>query len=212
MKVGEFVIRNKYKILIAVFVALFIVLIVILSRDDNFAVQSTIDGEIYQVDKYGSTPQKSADIIATINIRIIKLLRHLKEKYIQCKGCHKKPKSNVIQFLLFNFNPDVIVENSPRNAPSKTSYTTNKGEKLHLCLKSKETGEYHDINTLMFVTLHELSHMATKQFNHVPEFWQNFKFILEEAIEIGVYKPVDYSRYPTRYCGMDITSSPLLLK
>ena len=29
---------------------------------------------------------------------------------------------------------------------------------------------------------------------HTEEFWKNFKFLLEEAVGIGIYKPVDYKK------------------
>ena len=33
-----------------------------------------------------------------------------------------------------------------------------------------------DENTLMFVALHELAHIATESIGHTKEFWANFKF------------------------------------
>ena len=58
-----------------------------------------------------------------------------------------------------------------------------------------------DDNTLMFVALHELSyHVATKSIGHTDEFWSNFKFLLQNAKEIDIYKPVDYKKTPERYC------------
>ena len=32
--------------------------------------------------------------------------------------------------------------------------------------------------------------------------------MLEEAVGIGVYEPVDYKKNNQRYCGMDITDNP----
>ena len=43
---------------------------------------------------------------------------------------------------------------------------------------------------------------------HTPEFWDNFKFLLIHAKEIGVYEPVDYKEKPQQYCGMPITDNP----
>jgi len=36
----------------------------------------------------------------------------------------------------------------------------------------------------------------------------HFKFILENAVEKGIYKPVDYKNKPKGYCGMTITDNP----
>jgi hypothetical protein len=61
----------------------------------------------------------------------------------------------------------------------------------------------------MFVALHELSHIMTKSVGHTKEFWDNFKFILQNAIVIGIYNPVDYSKDPKSYCGIQVTDTPL---
>jgi len=56
--------------------------------------------------------------------------------------------------------------------------------------------------------LHELSHVMTKSVGHTDEFWGNYKFLLKEAAEIGIYDPIDYAKEPQRYCGMTITDNP----
>ena len=60
----------------------------------------------------------------------------------------------------------------------------------------------------MFVALHELSHIASKSIGHTDEFWNNFKFLIEEASSINIYDPVDYKKDPKQYCGMTITDNP----
>ena len=60
----------------------------------------------------------------------------------------------------------------------------------------------------MFVTLHELSHIATKSIGHKSEFWDNFKFLLQEAKVAGIHDPVDYKKAPQEYCGMKIHDNP----
>ena len=72
----------------------------------------------------------------------------------------------------------------------------------------KNGGKLIDLNTLTFVAIHELSHIASKSIGHNEEFWNNFKFLLEEAEIIGVYKPEDYKEDPKNYCGMKITDNP----
>lgn len=91
-----------------------------------------------------------------------------------------------------------------------TSYTVNKGDELYLCVKDPETGQIHDNNTLMYVTLHELAHIMTESFGHDDmTFWENFKFLLSEAVEQKIYTPIDYSKFPVRYCKMTIDDNPL---
>ena len=90
-----------------------------------------------------------------------------------------------------------------------TAYSENKGEKLAFCLNTKKNGNnLIDLNTLTFVAIHELAHIASESIGHKDEFWRNFKFLLTEAKEINVYNPVDYSQKPIEYCGMKITDNP----
>jgi hypothetical protein len=115
--------------------------------------------------------------------------------------------------LMNNYNVDQIYEISPLNPSGSTSYTENKGEKLVLCLRKKEANgenkhELHDVNTIMFVVLHELTHIMNDQWGHKEQYWRMFKFIILNAMEAGVYKPVDYAKNPVVYCGMKITYSP----
>ena len=65
-----------------------------------------------------------------------------------------------------------------------------------------------DINTLTFVALHELSHIMTESIGHKQEFWQNFKYLLQNAKEAGIYDPIDYKKNPKDYCGMKINDNP----
>jgi hypothetical protein len=86
----------------------------------------------------------------------------------------------------------------------------NKGEKIVFCLRARDqTQKLEDINMLMFVAIHELAHICTTSVGHTDEFWTNMRFLFEEAINIGVYSKQDFKSHPVKYCGMDVTSSPL---
>ena len=90
-----------------------------------------------------------------------------------------------------------------------TAYSENKGEKLAFCLaRTKHSENLIDENTLTFVYIHELAHIASKSIGHKKEFWDNFKFLLEEAKDVGFYSPVDYKKNNQTYCGMTITDNP----
>ena len=65
-----------------------------------------------------------------------------------------------------------------------------------------------DEHTLMFVAIHELSHVMTKSIGHKSDFWQNFKFLLENAKDAGIHSPEDYKKSPQQYCGMTIHDNP----
>ena len=113
-----------------------------------------------------------------------------------------------VKRLMRKFNPSNIMET--KGGSRQTSYSVNKGEKLVFCLRAKNKQEsLVDMNTLTFVALHELAHIMTVSVGHTVEFWKNFKYLLQEAVKIGVYKKVDYSRTPKDYCGMKVTDTPL---
>lgn len=108
------------------------------------------------------------------------------------------------------FQSDAFSENDISS--SDTSYSENKGQRIVVCLRDKTKPPHYpliDLNTIMFVMLHEMAHLMTETIGHTSEFWENFKRILHDAVKLGIYTPVNYSRQPTPYCGMTITDSPL---
>ena len=74
--------------------------------------------------------------------------------------------------------------------------------------KTKEGNDLIDENTLTFVGIHELGHCMSEKIGHGDEFWQNFHFLLKNAVKIGIYEPVDYKKNNIVYCGMPITDNP----
>lgn len=80
-----------------------------------------------------------------------------------------------------------------------SAYTENK-EIITLCLINPDTGQYYDINTIMYVSLHELAHVITPegQEEHGEVFKKNFANLLRKAAEIGIYNP--RQPIPATYC------------
>lgn len=93
-------------------------------------------------------------------------------------------------------------ENGPDG--NYTSYTVNKGEEIALCLRSKKTGELHDINLVMYVVLHELAHVACPEVDHTELFKKIFIFLIQIAVNLKIYKKINYQIYPQEYCGLTI--------
>lgn len=140
----------------------------------------------------------AADLLAQVTENCKKLVLYMKDKH---------PSDERIKRLVDGFNPKRISETLPTS--ELTAYSENKGEKIAFCLnKTKEGDRLIDIHTLTFVALHELSHIMTKSIGHKQEFWQNFKFVLENAKEANIYQPVNYKKNPTEYCGMTIDDNP----
>lgn len=198
-----------YLIVLLVFLLLFL----ITQRNDveNF------DG-LYNIKIQRKYPDKenAAALLEKAMHGLITLRTHLNDKYAAFEQNQKKIGSDVyliddirqmIDRVNRKFNPNNTVEVDPKNSNNDTSFVISKGKKMGVCVRNKQ-GELHDINTLMFVVIHEFSHIATKDHNHVDIFWKNFKFMLHEAIEAGIYKPIDYAKHVTSYCGIDIYYNP----
>lgn len=90
-----------------------------------------------------------------------------------------------------------------------TSYTVNKGESVVMCLRSKKDDSFENYNELMYVSIHELSHICCDEIGHTPLFFEIKKFLLEQAMKQGIYKYIDYNRNIKDYCGIKINSNVL---
>lgn len=161
-------------------------------------IVSTVDGNKYCV-RDRRDIQSAADLLAKVVGKCNKLVEHLKEKY---------PEKDSVKRLVGGFRPNKIMETLPTS--EYTAYSENKGEKIAFCLNrdKKNNHKLIDEHTLTFVAIHELSHIATESVGHKSEFWENFKFLLENAKEIDIHDPADYKKKPEKYCGMTIRDNP----
>lgn len=160
------------------------------------------DGINYMV--YPSADEiEKANLLSELINKLFRLKTHLVEKKSDEKW------SKYISLLNENFNETKtsIYETDPSS--NLTSYSVNKGEELAFCLRCKDTNKLHDINTLIYVGIHEISHIACPEIGHGDLFKEIFKHFCLEAISINIYKDEDYSVNPTRYCGMNLNSSIL---
>lgn len=158
---------------------------------------SSVDGNKYCVRERNKL-DKVADMLARVTQNLKKLVNYMAKKYPE--------RENVVR-MKNNFNPKKIMETLPTS--EYTAYTENKGEKMAFCVTRRKNGtKLIDENTLTFVAIHELAHVMTKTHNHKDEFWHNFKFLLVNAKDIGIYTPEDYKKNPKEYCGMEITDNP----
>lgn len=120
----------------------------------------------------------------------------------------KEKLKDDIARLISNFNPDAFSETTPDS--KYTSYSVNKGEKVIMCMRSKDSDEkLVKENIMTFVAIHELGHLMTKSIGHEPDFWNNMRLLLKIAIDNGLYKNVDFNSTPKEYCGIKISDTPL---
>ena len=192
---------NKQTILFYIFIALLLfVCLRIYYESDAFNLKCIIaskDGNRYCV-RERSKLELAANLLASVSEKMKKMVTYMKEKH---------PEDDRVKRLVEGFNPQRISETLPTS--ELTAYSENKGEKIAFCLNTTKQGDkLIDINTLTFVALHELSHVMTKSIGHKQDFWQNFKFLLENAKAANIYQPVDYKKNPKDYCGMKINDNP----
>jgi len=192
---------EKHSIFFYIFLGfvLFLCLIIYYQSDafDLKCIIASKDGNRYCV-REREKMELAANLLADVTQKMKDTVNFIKQKH---------PEDPRTKRLVNGFNPKKISETLPTS--ELTAFSENKGEKIAFCLnKSKNGTKLIDINTLTFVALHELSHIATESVGHKQEFWQNFKWVLQNAKEAGIYSPVDYKKYPEEYCGMTINDNP----
>jgi hypothetical protein len=163
-------------------------------------VTSQVDGKQYKV-RDMPDKQAAADLMAKLRIRLTKLCNILEQKY---------PDKPQVKLMIKNFrsDPQRFLESTPDS--QHTSYSVNKGESIHLCLRQRDGPDESlvDENVMMFVALHELAQVCTESVGHGPDFWNNFGWLLKEAEANNLYSYTDFSAHPVSYCGVYITDAP----
>lgn len=200
-------------------------------------VKSLVNGKQYLVRNL-SDKQAAADILGNMNIRFNKLIEYIQSKtmnntaekdhynmyklyvlrdskvadkdIINGEATGRIPFKKFIAAchrLVNNYNPDAISENTPDSA--YTSYSENKGQRIVFCIRAKRTNKMVDLNTMMFVGIHELAHLMTQSIGHTDEFWENMRVLLRISIRLGIYDCKNYNIESKDYCGTKITDTPL---
>ena len=188
------------KLLFSIVILIFTVVYYWIYSVSSVYVKSAIDNKYYLVRDL-KDKQDVADTLAYIRKNVKTLTKHM----MQTAPAKFKP---YVERLDQKLNHVVITENI--RDFYYTSYSVNKGDRLVFCMRSRKTptiDKKHDINLMMYVVLHEISHIACPEFGHDKLFKEIFKYITESAINLGMYAPIDFKSVPTEYCGMTITDS-----
>jgi len=193
--------KYKHNIFFYIFIGLVLFICLRIYYDsDAYNLKCIIaskDGNRYCVRERAKL-ELAANLLAEVTGKCKDMVNYMKQKHASDKR---------VKRLVDGFNPKKINETLPTS--ELTAYSENKGEKIAFCLNTtKEGDKLIDINTLTFVALHELSHIMTESIGHKQEFWNNFKFLLENAKAANIYQPVDYKKKPQKYCGMTINDNP----
>ena len=168
-------------------------------------VKSSLDNRDYLVRNLPDKLQ-AANILANIHKRLKLLIEHLNKAEVQSEFTDQNRK-DIIR-LSKNYRKGNISESNPGN--SYTSYSINKGEKIVFCIRSKDgLNTLVDLNTMMFVAIHEAGHLMTESVGHDQSFWDNMRFLLKESMKIEIYEKQDFINDPVDYCGTVINDTPL---
>ena len=171
-----------------------------LSSYPTVKVTSTVDNQVYSV---RDMPDKhdAANLMAKVRIKLNKLKLQVEEKY---------PDKPQVKQLSRNFEARSgrFFESTPD--ADFTSYSVNKGEAVHFCLRQREGANETLVpeDVITFVAIHEMGHMITPSVGHGPDFWNNFAWLLKEAEASGIYTHRDFRAHPVAYCGIKITDQP----
>jgi predicted metal-dependent hydrolase len=187
-----------------IYVSLIIIILYIIyiyNKKNNFIYAKSVSGNNYIINK---------DEFQNVKVELLDKIQYnmYKLKEILLTDIKKYPEyTSYILQLDKNFNKQrTLIYETDFNS-NLTSYSVNKGEELSICLKSKKTGNFHDINLLMYVIIHEMSHFACPEIGHGALFKKIFKKFIEVAIEYNLYKYENYDEHPIEYCGMELNSS-----
>lgn len=179
-----------------------------------------VGGNSYKVHEDLTDPKFAAETMDALNKTAQQLITLLNSKYVNNQqGLDSiKPeyrdivRSGVVR-LTKNFKTANMEENIPERSGGDTSYVIDKGDVFAMCLRDPKNDNLVDVsnnmNELKFVLIHEMAHLFTSTFGHDSLFWNNFKFMLEEASLAGIYTPTNYKKSNRPYCGIVISYSPL---
>ncbi|AEQ60514.1 putative metallopeptidase WLM [Acanthamoeba polyphaga mimivirus] len=166
------------------------------TKSEASYVKSDITNKSYLVQNLPNK-EEAAHILGIIDKRISILDDYLREninKFIEYKPYIEQFNNRIKKLTLYENAPD----------GKYTSFTVDKGKEIALCLRSRKTGQIHDINLVMYVTLHELAHVACPETDHTELFKKIFIFLIKISIDLNIYKHIDYEADPAEYCGLVI--------
>jgi hypothetical protein len=157
------------------------------------------NGKKYNVQENFPNPEAAAQVLSELDSTMINFINQLRAKYPNHEGVQR----------LQRYDSNNVIEGHPIFNEGSTSYSVNKGDKVVFCLRSKRNKQLHNLNLLIFVGIHELAHIMSITYGHNQEFMTNFKFLLKEALGMGVWKKINFGLNPQEYCGMPVTNSPV---
>ncbi len=189
---------NVMKIIFFILIIIFIAYTgYFFTRDDTSPKRNLKDNRVYNIKNQSPERDEHA----------LEFLSELRE------SCTK-----LVNYMYENSLPDEFTANRLYNSWSmchlretssfdkSIAVTIDKGSEIRICIRDND--KFEDINTAMFVLLHELAHIMSVSVGHTPEFYEHFSYITHFASYLNLYKPENFIDSPKTYCGMTIKSTP----
>ena len=134
-------------------------------------------------------------VLIVINLIILFMIRE-PENFTEVKKRYKILREHIEKTNNEKFR--VLIHPIPLTALRKMSgtvgYNVNKGADITICIDG-------EVNEIMHVLIHELSHSTVPEWTHSDNFWNNFMELRGICESIGIY-----TRLPdkTKFCGQYI--------
>lgn len=176
------------------------------SIDKMTYVRATVNNSQYLVNNIQSS-DRAANILATIDEAIKKIIKYKDEPYAQ-----DDEMLPYLKTLAVRYPNTILCENDDLSPDANlTSYSVNKGDKIVMCLRNpNNVFEFIDTNTVLYVALHEVSHIACPEIGHTDLFKRIFVYFLLIGIKLNVYTYVPYNQNPAPYCGITVDENLLV--
>lgn len=168
-------------------IAIIIVLLFLIAGSRWNMTWVSVDDKRYHVRKTKHVdPKESAEMLHRLTKNMARFVEEASNKY---------PMDERLQNIKERWNGTL----SEVGSGNDIAYSLNK-KSIHICIRTPE-GKLEKLNTAMYVLLHEAAHVASKKYGHGDEFWENFRWLLEVAEELGLYTYQDFDSSEVTFCG-----------
>jgi hypothetical protein len=116
-----------------------------------------------------------------------KMLKELKQKYWEILKMLKETGDPMWEPIL---KPSIITGLYGKK-DGVIGSNVNKGYEIYICLDGD------DVNSALYVLIHELAHMTVPEYDHSIKFWENFEKLKKLCIDRGIYVKAG----ERTYCG-----------
>jgi len=197
-----------FETIILIFFTMFIIIYKLVYKSHIITVEA-FDKTPYLVNDLPDA-QKAANVLARIMITMNTIVNKIINEYDKYPNSNTEEDNTYIKYVrtIKDRLPYVKISESPLNSKF-TSYSVNKGEELVFCIRNKTNRKIHQLNELLYVSIHEIAHIGCPEIGHTELFRLINLYLLKKAVCYGLYTYIDYFEDNKDYCGMTLTSTIL---